>query len=67
MDCHWSKWGLWSKCSKSCGNGFSLRKRTKVTTAENGGKECVGKNTIRRSCNKRRCPTPGIKRIFFKT
>ena len=66
MDCHWSKWGLWSKCSKSCGNGFSLRKRTKDTTAKNGGRECFGENNVRRSCNERRCPTPGIKK-YFKT
>merc|ERR1719220_2091615 len=44
VDCLWSKWGTWSTCSKSCGNGFSIRKRTKSTTPKNGGKECIGQS-----------------------
>ena len=62
VDCLWSKWGTWSTCSKSCGNGFSIRKRTKSTTPKNGGKECIGQSKSKRSCIRQQCP--GIKKNY---
>merc|ERR1719510_1243817 len=56
VNCQWSSWGHWSKCSKSCGNGDKFTLRTKSTTAKFGGKECVGSAKARTSCNQRKCP-----------
>ena len=55
-NCAWSSWSKWSSCSKSCGKGWQKRSRSKLTIAQNGGKECAGKNKDKRSCNKEKCP-----------
>jgi len=39
-NCHVSSWGEWGPCSKSCGIGESVRKRTVVQTARHGGSAC---------------------------
>jgi len=39
-NCHVSSWGEWGPCSKSCGIGESVRKRTVVQTARHGGSPC---------------------------
>ena len=57
VDCKWSAWGQWSKCSKSCGIGSQQERiRAIATTAKNGGNECVGSNKAIRLCNKGKCP-----------
>ena len=56
VDCKWSTWGQWSKCSKSCGIGSQERIRAIATTAKNGGNECVGRNKEINSCSKGACP-----------
>ena len=56
MQCKWSVWTRWSKCSKSCGGGSQKRRRTIARTAKHGGKRCDGSNTARQSCNIKKCP-----------
>ena len=41
VDGHWSDWGQWSTCSKSCGKGSQTRSRT-CYEPKYGGKRCVG-------------------------
>ena len=62
----WSYWGRWSSCSKSCGRGYEIRRRTIVKYARNGGKKCVGTRFSKRLCNRGRCPT-GISGYFAFT
>merc|ERR1712137_865201 len=47
-------WGTWSKCSKSCGAGQSIRRRQITTVPAFGGKKC---GTLKQSkmCNPQRC------------
>ena len=59
MDCRWSSWGIWSLCSRSCGNGVQSRIRTIARTAKYGGEKCSGRKKGQRSCNQRKCQ--GIK------
>ena len=56
VQCKWSVWTRWSKCSKSCGGGSQKRRRTIARTAKHGGKRCDGSNTARQSCNVKKCP-----------
>ena len=54
----WTDWPKdWSFCSKNCGGGEKTKTRT-CTNPEpaNGGSECVGKGTKKRSCNTDVCP-----------
>ena len=62
----WSYWGRWSSCSKSCGKGYQIRRRTIVKYARNGGKKCVGTRFSKRLCNRGRCST-GISGYFVFT
>ena len=61
VNCKWSHWGQWSLCSKSCGRGYQIRRRTIAKYAKNGGKKCVGRKMEKRLCIRGRCST-GIKR-----
>ena len=56
VDCEWSTWGQWSSCSKTCGHGSQWRKRTIVTNAENGGKQCDGSSEETKTCLEGLCP-----------
>ena len=55
-DCLWSEWSEWSDCSKTCGGGTHTANRTIMQIAEHGGKECRGKGSIKKSCNRNICP-----------
>lgn len=48
------KWGAWSKCTKTCGAGQSIRRRQIVTVPVFGGKKC-GALTQSKVCNPERC------------
>ena len=37
MNCLWSPWSDWSKCSAECGEGERVRERSVVLPAKNGG------------------------------
>ena len=64
VQCKWSVWTQWSKCSKSCGGGSQKRRRTIGRTAKHGGKRCDGSNTARQSCNVKKCPGMIFKYVF---
>ena len=56
IDCRWNVFGEWSLCSKSCGEGEKSRVRSKLNSATNGGKDCMGSTTEMQVCNLRNCP-----------
>ena len=56
VDGDWSRWTAWSQCSVTCEKGVQSRTRMcNNPTPRNGGRECEGKNTDKRSCVKRSC------------
>lgn len=57
IDGGWGPFGLWSKCSVSCGGGFRLRRRMCDSPhPENGGAECNGCSMDYELCNSQKCP-----------
>jgi hypothetical protein len=55
IHCQTNDWGLWSLCSKTCGNGKRTRTRNVVVKAQFGGKGCKSLKSVS-TCNKERCP-----------
>ena len=55
VDCSWSPWYAWSKCSKTCGGGERVSNRTISVVAHNGGKECEGIDSRMEECNTETC------------
>lgn len=55
-----SEWGVWSSCSKTCGNGTQTRER-KYTPPEFGGADDPDKNKLKetRNCNPQPCVIDG--------
>lgn len=45
----WMTWGAWEECSKTCGEGFQMRRRLC------NGKNCIGCNQEWRTCNSDPC------------
>ena len=62
VDCVWSPFGNWSTCSKTCGSGERVAKRSIITESIGGGKECDGDSMKIEACNEGPCP--GIVGIF---
>ena len=62
MDCLWSIWSEWAKCSKTCGDGVRKRVRHVQTSAQNGGLPCSGSEMQAESCNDQDCPGNKFKR-----
>jgi len=56
VHCVWATWGSWGKCSKTCGNGTTVRTRAKKVAAAFGGTECEGDSQESTSCNGISCP-----------
>ena len=56
VDCLWSIWGDWTKCSKTCGGGIRKKIRHEQTPAQNGGLGCIGSEIQTESCNDQECP-----------
>ncbi|XP_077969042.1 A disintegrin and metalloproteinase with thrombospondin motifs gon-1-like isoform X2 [Styela clava] len=50
----WSKWSIWSKCSKTCGRGIIERSRS--CSKGDHGSTCKGKNNEIESCLIMNCP-----------
>ena len=50
-----SKWGGWSKCTRSCGVGIQSRLRQELTSAQFGGKPC-GLLSQHQLCGMINCP-----------
>ena len=55
VDCEWDRFGAWTECSTTCGEGFQRRRRTVKQRQRNGGKPCRGSETQSRNCNKGAC------------
>ncbi|KAI8512763.1 Thrombospondin type 1 repeat-containing protein [Branchiostoma belcheri] len=52
-----SPWGEWSRCSKTCGRSWTLRRRTcDNPRPTNGGKPCLGPDVHKHVCNPIPCP-----------
>ena len=68
VDCIWSDYGPWSKCSKSCGFGTQKRKRFFAVAAKGpNGKPCLGAPSEERSCNQKACVTTTTRRPTTST
>jgi hypothetical protein len=65
VDCKLSKWSVWSKCSKTCGEGTLDRSRTIISTPTFDGKTC-GAQTQRKSCYAGVCPVDCVMGSFSK-
>ena len=59
MNCQWSAWSPWTKCSKGCGTGNQTRSRKIERQAKNGGKECEGDNQMDQKCILESCSDGG--------
>ena len=54
--CQWSKFGNWSRCSASCGNGIQVRRRILVNDSIVSGSTCDTEEAMeRRPCNMADC------------
>jgi hypothetical protein len=40
VDCSMSGWGNWSECTRTCDTGYTMRERTVLTQAAEGGVQC---------------------------
>ncbi|XP_071961462.1 properdin-like [Antedon mediterranea] len=59
IDGGWSSWSPWTGCSKTCGDGRSVRKRScNNPRPQHNGKPCNGEDTGRETCNLRECIKP---------
>lgn len=56
VDCQWSKWTAWGKCSTTCGGGTQTRSRTFAVTAKHGGAACSGAASEKKLCSNFECP-----------
>ena len=57
VDGNWGKWGNWTICSKTCGEGLKNRTREcNNPTPMFGGKSCDGNSTDVDRCKDRECP-----------
>ena len=67
VDGHWSPWGAFGYCSKSCGGGEQRRSRTCTNPAPSGGgNTCLGPSYQSISCNTKTCPgEPCISSIYL--
>lgn len=49
-DCTMSQWGVWTKCSATCGPGWQSRERRVTQLAEDGGRPCEGSLRMMSQC-----------------
>ncbi|CAE7923300.1 HMCN1 [Symbiodinium necroappetens] len=59
VDCKMTDWTTWSDCSSTCGPGVVERQRDVASSAQYGGKECVGaanETYQKRYCSRDTCP-----------
>ena len=70
VDGNWGAWGAFGPCTKTCGSGSALRKRTcDDPPPSNGGKSCEGHYSSWNRCtNTQPCASKNeIKQFKFKT
>jgi len=58
-DCIVSEWGGWSECSKKCGGGIKVRRRSVKYPAKFGGQPCPPLEN-KRMCNTQACNNPNF-------
>ena len=52
----WGPWEAWGECSVSCGGGEKMKnRRCDSPPPSNGGKDCRGKSTMTKRCNRKSC------------
>jgi len=56
VHCQWGKWRKMDECSKTCGVGTQVMRRTPKVKASYDGKECDGADTKRELCSFDLCP-----------
>jgi len=56
VDCKWSDWERWTSCTRTCGNGTSMRDRKMKVEPKNGGTPCDGGAHETQPCNTDPCP-----------
>ena len=54
VDCKWAEWGAAEACSKTCGGGDRVKRRSKLVEDKDGGK-CIGESTNTETCNTASC------------
>ena len=66
VDGHWSPWGQYSQCTKTCGRGSQYRNRACDNPApSSGGKHCLGPSQQSNECNTQGCPGKHILTFWF--
>ena len=66
VDGSWQKWGEWSSCSHSCGEGAKVRVRA-CNPPSVGGNQCSGNSQESSACKVSRCWFPGLSQFPFVT
>jgi len=57
VDGQWGEWSSWSTCTKTCGEGNSIKERKCNNPAPSGGgSNCIGDSEKRKDCNVESCP-----------
>ena len=57
VDGNWGSWSSYGKCSKTCGLGTQIRRRScDKPPMSNGGKRCDGSRYEIRKCSIKNCP-----------
>lgn len=60
IDGRWTRWSDWEACSKSCGDGTQLSRRSCTNPSPAfGGADCEGDNVQSRPCKEMECPVDG--------
>ena len=55
MECIWSQWGSWSRCTRGCGVGIQKRFRLLLVGPEIQEQTCPGATQEVRICNRHSC------------
>ncbi|XP_070582937.1 LOW QUALITY PROTEIN: SCO-spondin-like [Erythrolamprus reginae] len=55
----WTPWAAWSACSRSCGTGLQIRRRSCTRRADDVLRHCLGEETQAQQCFRVACPVDG--------